>query len=317
MSLPLVTLDTVRRAHTALGTRVRRTPMMASATLSALTGADLLLKLELFQKTGSFKARGALNRIDELTADERARGVVTISAGNHAQAVAWAARAAGTTATVVMPATAVRSKVEATRGYGGAVVQTDGDLLATALAIKDERGLAMVHPFDDPAVIAGAGTLGLELFEEITDADVVLVGCGGGGILSGIGIAARALRPECRVIGVEPEGAPGMRSSLDAGAPQKLAAVNTVADGLAAPFAGNLTFEHVLRLNLEVVTVPDAAIIEAMWLLIERCKLLVEPAGAAGLAAIMCGKVAVAPGERVVCVVTGGNIDRERLRALA
>lgn len=316
-TLPLVTLDAARRARTALGGRVRHTPMMASETLAALTGVDLLLKLELFQKTGSFKVRGALNRIDELSAEERAHGVVTISAGNHAQAVAWAARAAGTTATVVMPATAVQSKVDATRGYGGTVILTDGDLLATALALGEERGLALVHPFDDPAVIAGAATLGLELFEDVADADVVVVGCGGGGILSGIGVAARALRPGCRVIGVEPEGAPGMRLSLDRGSPQKLASVNTVADGLAAPFAGHLTFEHVRRLALEIVTVTDAAIVEAMWLLIERCKVLAEPAAAAGLAALLSGQVTVEPGSKVVCVVTGGNIDRPRLAALA
>ena len=316
-TLPLVTLEAARRSRTALGGRVRHTPMMASETLSARTGVDLLLKLELFQKTGSFKVRGALNRIDELSADERSRGVVTISAGNHAQAVAWAARAAGTAATVVMPATAVRSKVDATRGYGGTVILTEGDLLATALALSAERGLAMVHPFDDPAVIAGAATLGLELFEDVADADVVLVGCGGGGILSGIGVAARAVRPSCRVIGVEPEGAPAMRLSLDRGSPQKLSAVNTIADGLAAPFAGNLTFEHVRRLGLEIVTVTDVAIVEAMWLLIERCKVLAEPAAAAGLAALLSGQVSVQPGERVVCVVTGGNVDRERLRSLA
>lgn len=315
--LPLVTLDAARRAQAALGDRIRRTPMMASETLSSIVGTELLLKLELFQKTGSFKARGALNRVDELSSAERARGVVTISAGNHAQAVAWAARAAGARATVVMPANAVRSKVEATKGYGGEVIQTEGDLLATALAIKEERGLAMVHPFDDPAVIAGAATCGLELCEDVPDADVVLVGCGGGGILSGIGLAVRALNPRCRVIGVEPEGAPAMRLSLDRGSPQRLERVDTVADGLAAPFAGNLTFEHVRRLGLEIVTVTDAAIVEAMWLLIERCKVLAEPAAAAGLAALLSGAVAVAAGARVVCVVTGGNADRQRLRALA
>ncbi|MBI1810316.1 MAG: pyridoxal-phosphate dependent enzyme [Gemmatimonadetes bacterium] len=315
--LPLVTLDAALRAQAALGDRVRRTPMMASETLSALVGTELLLKLELFQKTGSFKARGALNRVDELSSAERARGVVTISAGNHAQAVAWAARAAGAKATVVMPTNAVRSKVEATKGYGGEVIQTDGDLLATALALKEERGLAMVHPFDDPAVIAGAATCGLELCEDVPDADVVLVGCGGGGILSGIAVAVRALNPRCRVIGVEPEGAPAMRLSLDRGSPQRLERIDTVADGLAAPFAGNLTFEHVRRLGLEIVTVTDAAIVEAMWLLIERCKVLAEPAAAAGLAALMSGVVTVTPGTRVVCVVTGGNADRHRLKALA
>lgn len=315
--VPLVTLDDARRAQAALAGRVHRTPVSRSATLSALTGTNLHLKLELFQKTGSFKARGALNRIDELSAAERARGVVTISAGNHAAAVSWAARSVGAPATVVMPSKAAQSKVDATRGYGGTVILTDGDLLATALALKEERGLTMVHPFDDRGVIAGAATLGLEIAEDLADADVVLVGCGGGGVLSGIAVAVRALNPACRIVGVEPEGAPAMRLSLDRGSPQRIETIDTIADGLAAPFAGNLTFEHVLRLNLEIVTVTDAAIVEAMWLLIERCKVTAEPAAAAGLAALLSGRVAVEPGAKVVCVVTGGNIDRTRLRALA
>lgn len=313
---PLVTLDDVRTARTVIGDRVHRTPMMASATLSAMTGADVYLKLELFQKTGSFKVRGALNRMDQLTAEERKRGVVTLSAGNHAQAVAWAARAMGVSATVVMPTTAVRSKVEATRGYGGDVVQTSGDLLGTAHAIQAERGLALVHPFDDDRVIAGAGTVALEVFEDLPDADVLLVGCGGGGVLSGTSVTARGLRPAARVIGVEPEGASGMRQSLDHGSPVRPDRLSTIADGLAAPFTGVRNFAHVQGLGVEMVTVPDEAIIEAMWLLIERCKVLAEPAAAAGLAALLAGKVTVAPGAKVVLLVTGGNVDRERLRTL-
>ena len=313
---PLVTLDAVRAARTVIGDRVRRTPMMASATLSAMTGADIFLKLELFQKTGSFKVRGALNRMDQLTAEERKRGVVTLSAGNHAQAVAWAARAMGVSATVVMPTTAVRSKVEATRGYGGDVVQTSGDLLGTAHTLQAERGLTLVHPFDDDRVIAGAGTLALEAFEDVSDPDVLLVGCGGGGVLSGISVAARGLRPVARVIGVEPDGACGMRQSLDHGSPVAPDRLSTIADGLAAPFTGVRNFAHVKGLGVEMVTVPDEAIVEAMWLLIERCKVLAEPAAAAGLAALLAGKVTVPKGAKVVLFVTGGNVDRERLRTL-
>ncbi len=203
----LVTLADVRAARAVIASRVHRTPMMHSTELSRRLGVDLHLKLELFQKTGSFKVRGALNRMSALTAEERARGVVTVSAGNHAQAVAWAARELGTHATIVMPAKAVRSKVDATRGYGGEVILTEANLLETVHAIERERGLVMIPPFDDPAVIAGAGTVGDEIMDDLPNADVILVGVGGGGIVSGIAVAAKARRPAARVVGVEPEGA--------------------------------------------------------------------------------------------------------------
>ncbi|HVT38862.1 MAG TPA: threonine/serine dehydratase [Gemmatimonadaceae bacterium] len=313
----LVALEDVRAAGRAIAGRVRRTPMMRSTQLSARLGVDLQFKLELFQKTGSFKVRGALNRMLKLSADERRRGVVTISAGNHAQAVAWGAREVGTRALVVMYAGAVKSKVEATRGYGGEVIQSDRDLLDVAHELQEERNLVMVHPFDDPAVIAGAGTVGDEILDDAPEADAILVGVGGGGIVSGIAVAAKARRAGIRVIGVEPEGAAAMRLSLDRGSPQKLERVSTIADGLAAPWAGALTFAHVCGLGIEIVTVPDAAIAESMWLTIERCKVLAEPAAAAGMAALVAGAVSLPQGARAVCVLTGGNVDRERLKSLA
>jgi threonine dehydratase len=314
---PLVTLADIHAAKRAIASRVRRTPMLRSDQLSDRLGVDINFKLELFQKTGSFKVRGALNRMAALSADERKRGVVTMSAGNHAQAVAWAAREVHTRATIVMPSKAVRSKLEATRNYGGEVIQTDADLLETMRSVQQERGLVVVHPFDDPAVIAGAGTVGDEIIDDMPDVDVILVGVGGGGIASGIAVAARARRPGARVVGVEPEGAAAMRLSLDRGSPQTLARVDSIADGLAAPWVGDLTFEHVRRLAVEVVTVTDAMITDAMWTILERCKVVAEPAGSAGLAALLSGVVAAEPGSRVVCVVTGGNVDREKLRALA
>ena len=314
---PLVTAADVHAAQGAIKGRVRRTPMSGSGQLSERLGVDVRLKLELFQKTGSFKVRGALNRKLQLSAAERARGVVCPSAGNHAQAVAWAARETGTRATVVMPTGAVRSKIDATRGYGGDVVLIDGDLLDAASAMQHERGLVMVHPFDDPAVIAGAGTIGNEILDDVPDADLILVGVGGGGLLSGIAVAVQARRPAARVIGVEPQGAAAMRLSLDHGRPMRLDRMSTIADGLSAPRAGTLTFAHVRALGLEIVTVPDSAIVQAMWLTMERCKLFAEPAAAAGLAALLSGAVQVPRGARVVCVVTGGNVDRERLMALA
>ena len=313
----LVSAADIAAAREVIGGRIRRTPMMHSVQLSERLGFTLHLKLENFQKTGSFKVRGALNRIAGLTAAEKKRGVVTMSAGNHGQGVAFAAREMGTRATIVMPAKAVRSKVEATRNYGGEVVQTDGDLVGTMQAIQAERNLVAVSPFDDPAVIAGAGTVGDEILDDMPEADVILVGVGGGGILSGVGAATRARRPGMRVIGVEPEGANTMRLSVDRGSAQKIAKPVTVADGLAAPMAGELTYAHVHQLGLEIVTVPDSAIIDAMWTTIERCKVLAEPAAAAGLAALLSGAVKVEPGASVVCIVTGGNADREKLKALA
>jgi threonine dehydratase len=314
---PLVTLDDVHAAKRVIAPHVRRTPMLRSDQLSERLGVDLNFKLELFQKTGSFKVRGALNRMTALSADERRRGVVTMSAGNHAQAVAWAARQVDTHATIVMPSKAVRSKLEATRHYGGEVILTDADLMETMNAVQRERGLVMVHPFDDPAIIAGAGTVGDEILDDIPEADVILVGVGGGGIVSGVAVAALARRPGVRVIGVEPVGAAAMRLSLDRGSPQKLTKVDSIADGLAAPWVGDLTFEHVRRLAVEIVTVTDAAITDAMWTILERCKVVAEPAGSAPLAALLSGAVTVEPESRVVCIVTGGNVDREKLRSLA
>jgi threonine dehydratase len=313
----LITIEDIRAAHEVIDSKVRRTPMMHSAQLSDRLGVELHLKLELFQKTGSFKVRGALNRMNALTADERKRGVVTMSAGNHAQGVALAAREMGTHAVIVMPAKAVRSKVDATRNYGGEVILTDADLVETMKSIQAERNLVEVSPFDDPAVIAGAGTVGDEILDDVPQADVILVGVGGGGIVSGVAVAALARRAGIRVIGVEPVGAAAMRLSLDRGSPQKLDKTDTVADGLAAPHAGELTFAHVKQLGLEIVTVPDSAIVDAMWTIIERCKVIAEPAAAAGLAALLSGAVKVEPGSSVVCIVTGGNADREKLRSLA
>ncbi len=313
----LVTLDDVHAAKHVISSRVRRTPMLKSDQLSDRLDVSLHFKLELWQKTGSFKVRGALNRMSALSAEERKRGVVTMSAGNHAQAVAWAARDLGTHATIVMPTKAVKSKLEATRNYGGEVVLTDADLMDTMNQIKSDRNLVMVHPFDDPAVIAGAGTVGDEIMDDMPDADVILVGVGGGGIVSGVAVAALARKPGIRIIGVEPVGAAAMSLSLSKGSAQRLAKVESVADGLAAPWAGELTFEHVRQLGVEIVTVTDAAITDAMWTILERTKMVAEPAAAAGLAALLSGAVTVKPESNVVCILTGGNVDREKLRALA
>ncbi len=305
-------LDARRR----IAGRVHRTPVSGSTYLGERANARVVLKLELFQKTGSFKVRGVLNRLDRLAPEERMKGVVTLSAGNHAQALAWAAAQVGTPATVVMPSGAVRGKVEATRGYGGEVVLTEGDLLDTCLAIQKERGLTLVHPFDDPLVIAGAGTVGLEILEEVPEVDVVIAGVGGGGLISGVAAAVKAGRPGARVIGVEPVGAAAMTRSLERGEPVRLERVDTVADGLAAPFAGRHNLAHVRALVDEMLLVEDREIVEAMRVVLERCKVLPEPAAAAPVAALLSGRLEIPAGATVVCVLSGGNVDAERLREM-
>ena len=237
-----------------------------------------------------------------------------MSAGNHAQALAWGATALGVPSVIVMPMTAAPSKVAATKDYGGSVVQTDGDLLATAQQLQHERGLTLIHPFDDPRVIAGQGTVGLEIMEDVSDVDVVLIGCGGGGLLSGVAAAVKAMRPEVRVIGVEPEFSNVMSLSLAAGAPRRLSVNHTVADGLAPPFTGVNAFRHVRALVDEVITVTDAEIIDGMKVLMERCKLFAEPAAGAAVAPLLTGRVRVPAGSCVVPVVCGGNLDFGRLR---
>ncbi len=319
--MSLVTLADVRSAATAIQGRAHRTPLIHSATLSGLTGFDVWLKCESMQKTGSFKVRGAIHKVAALDADARQRGVIALSAGNHAQGVAWAATNAGVKSVFVMPANAVKSKVEATRGYGGEVFQTAGDLMATVKQIQAERGLVLVHPFDDPHVIAGAGTVAEEILDDLPDVDAIAFGIGGGGLASGTAVVTRDRRPDVRLIGVEPDGAYAMRQSLDAGKPVYLNPPprTAIVDALGAPFAGALNFEHVRDLGVEVYVLPDAAFVEAMWLVIERAKVLIEPAAAAGVAALLQRAMdpALRPGAKVVCILSGGNVDAERLKMLA
>lgn len=317
MSQPrLITLDDILAAREAIGGRIHRTPLVRSTSLGERYGVELWFKVEAFQKTGSFKVRGVLNRLAGLSDEERARGVVTLSAGNHAQALAWAATREGIAATVVMPAGADTGKIEATRAYGGEVILTSADLLETTLRIRDERDLVLVHPFDDPLVIAGQGTVGLEILEDNPDVDAVFAGVGGGGLISGVATAFRARRPGARVIGVEPEGAAAMSRSLETGEPARLDALDTVADGLASPFAGEHTFAHVRERVDRVIRVPDAAIVDAMRLVFERVKIVAEPAAAASLAGLASQATELPEGSTVVCVLSGGNVGATRLAEL-
>jgi len=292
--------------------------MLSSRTLSGRTGARVHLKAELFQRTGSFKPRGVLAKVESLTAEERKRGVVTWSAGNAAQAVAWAAAAAGVDCRVFMWRTASPLKVAATRGYG-AEVELEAESAAEAyerlVAHVDRTGAVFVHPFDDPVLHAGHGSVGLEMLEDVPEVATLVVLIAGGGLISGVATAVKGLRPEARVIGVEPEGAATMSAALAAG---KVVPITpkTVADGLAAPFVGEGTLAICRELVDEVVLVSDAQIEEAFRLLYSRAKLACEPAGAAATAALLAGKVPLEPDEDVAAVVSGGNVVPETASAI-
>lgn len=313
----MVTLAEIRAAQERIAGRLHRTPLLGSTALASRSGvARFQLKCESFQTTGSFKVRGVLNRLDQLSADARDRGVVTVSAGNHAQALAWGAREAGVRCTVVMPENASRTKVEASMGYGATVIQvgTSLDAFHRAHELADAHGFTFVHPFDDDHTIAGTGTVALEIFDQTEAPDVIVVPVGGGGLISGMAIGAKALNPATRVIGVEPVGASVMRQSLDAGRALHMDAPRSIADGLAAPMAGERNFAAIQRHVDDVVLVSDEEIAAAMALLLSRCKLLAEGAGAAATAALISGRIPMKGTEHVVAVLSGGNVDLATLR---
>jgi threonine ammonia-lyase medium form len=312
------TIEQISSARERISHRLHVTPVTTARLLGNEAAIELFLKCENLQKTGSFKPRGALNKVSALDESERRRGVVTVSAGNHAQALAWAARASNVRATVVMPAAASQAKAEASAGYGATVIRhgTTFEAFERAQALAAERGLVFVHPFDDEEVMAGAGTTALEILEQTSDIDAVVVPIGGGGLIGGIAAAIKQLKPSVRVYGVEPNGAAAMRASLDAGRALRLDTVDTIADGLAAPMAGTLTYEIVRRYVDDVVLVSDDEIASAVRGLLARTKLLAEPAGAAGVAAILGRKLPLRDGERVVAVVSGGNVDLPKLREM-
>lgn len=276
----------------------------------------LYLKCESFQKTGSFKARGALHKVLSLTEIERQRGIVTVSAGNHAAAVAWAARRAGVPAVVVMPADAPVSKVGAVRGYGGEIVFHDdrATLFDKLAEVQVARGLTFIHPFDDPVVLAGAGTVGLEIVEDLPSVSVVVVPVGGGGLLGGVATAVAGAHPGVRIVAVELAEGPGFGPALAAGKPVPVSRPpGTVADGMTPPFVGALPLEIVRAKGVEIRTVTEEAILEAMRLLATRTKLVVEGSGAAALAWLLSGETGVPDGATVAAIVSGGNIDPARL----
>jgi len=314
----MIELADVEEAAERLAGVAHRTPVFTSRTLDERVGARVHIKAECFQRGGAFKFRGAYNKISSLDADSLARGVVAYSSGNHAQAVALAAKLLGSRATIVMPEDAPAAKLEATRGYGAEVVTYDRwtesrEELGAALAA--ERGLALVPPYDDPRVMAGQGTAALELFDDVPDLDVLLVPVSGGGLIAGCSTVAKALRPECRVVGVEPATGDDTRQSLAAGERIRIDVPRTIADGLQAPEPGALTFEVNQQRVDEIATVADDEIVAAMVFLYDRLKLVAEPSGAVGIAALLSGKVD-ARDRAVGVILSGGNVGAARFAEL-
>jgi threonine dehydratase len=309
-----ISLDDVHAAAARIDGVAHRTPVLRSRTLDALAGAPVALKPENLQRAGAFKFRGAFNAVAAMRPD----GVCSVSSGNHAQALALAAREHGVPATILMPFDAPASKRAATEGYGAEVIgfdrySEDRDALARALAA--ERGLTLVHPYDEPFVMAGQGTVGLELAADVPDLDVVVVPVGGGGLISGVATALKALRPEVRVVGVEPEAGDDVARSLRAGRRVSVQVPPTIADGQQIPTPGELTWEVIHALVDDVVTVSDDEIVDAMRLLFERVKVVAEPSGACALAGLLTGRVETRGGT-VGVVVSGGNVDAARFASL-
>jgi len=313
-----VTLDSVRDAAARIKGIAHRTPVLHSRTLDALVGAEVFLKCENFQRVGAFKFRGAYNAASRLTPEQLSRGIAAYSSGNHAQAVALAARELGTTAVIVMPEDTPRSKREATLGYGAEVVTYDRyseDRVAVGEALAAERGLALIPPYEHPHVLAGQGTAALELLEETGELGVLITPVGGGGLIAGSATAAKGLHPGIRVLGVEPEAGDDTKRSLEAGRRVSIPVPRTIADGQAAETPGELTFSVNRRLVDGIALVSDDEIRDAMRFAFERLKIVIEPSGATPLAALLAGRVEGLP-PRIGVIVSGGNVDADRFARL-
>jgi threonine dehydratase len=307
---PARALERIRSAARVIGAHVRRTPTVYSYTISESAACDVYLKLENLQRTGSFKMRGALNKIESLSTEEKARGLVAASAGNHAQGVALAAKLAGARATIVMPEGTPLIKIQRTEGYGAEVVlhgATYDDAQERARDLARERRATLVHPFDDAEIIFGQGTVALEMLDEVQDLDTIVVPVGGGGLIAGIGLAAKALSPSVRIVGVQASGAASMVRSIEAGQKVTIEHPETIADGIRVGTPGDLTLEVVRSRVDEWVTVDDREITEAVVQTMEKSKVVAETAGVAAIAALIGGKIRGA--KRVCAVVSGGNID--------
>ena len=313
-----LTLQDFVDARARINAHIKRTPLLGSRQLSELTGFDVRLKAENLQTVGSYKIRGPLNKLAQMSEEAKQKGVVCSSAGNHAQGVALAARIHGVRAVVCMATNATPAKIAATRGYGAEVVLFGSiwdDANEKAKELVRDEGLTYIHPFDDAHVIAGQGTLGLEIVQDWSEVDAIVVPIGGGGLISGVSMAAKAFNPKIRVIGVESSDGPAMQASVQAGSLQTIDC-GTIIDGLRVRRVGELNYSVVQRYVDDIVTLPDRKIFEAMLWIMERCKLVVEGAAAASVAALMHGLVQMPAGSRVAAVLSGGNLNLDQLRAL-
>jgi threonine dehydratase len=314
-----VTLAEFEEARKQVSRLAYHTPLLTSRLLSQRTGFDVRLKAEIFQKGGSYKLRGPLNKFHHLTSEERKRGVICSSAGNHAQGVALAAALYKMRAVVVMANNATQSKIDATRSYGAEVVQHGSiwdEANDKAKQLAQELGLTYIHPFDDMQLVAGQGTLGLEIYKDFPEVDVVVVPIGGGGLISGVSMALKACNPKIRVIGVESSGAPGMQKSIGAGRVVTLDKVDCVIDGLRVKRVGEYTFSVVRKYVEDIVTLPDSDIFDAMLWVMSHCKLVVEGAAAAPVAALLHGLIKAPAGAKVACVLSGGNVNLDQIKNL-
>jgi threonine dehydratase len=312
-------LDEFDAARARVSAHAYHTPLLTSRLLSERTGFDIRLKAEIFQRTGSYKIRGPLNKLPQLTDDQRRRGVICSSAGNHAQGVALAARIHGVRAVVVMAENATPSKIAATRAYGAEVVLHGliwDEANEKMKQLASEQGFTVIHPFDDLQLITGQGTLGLEIHDDFPEVDVVIVPIGGGGLISGVSMALKARNPRIRVIGVESSDGPAMKRSIEAGHVVTLDQIRCIIDGLRVKRVGENNFRIVRDYVDEIVTLPDAEIFEAMLWIMSRAKLVVEGAAAAPVAALLAGLVKAPAGSKVVCVLSGGNVNLDQLRGL-
>jgi|TARA_B100000902_G_C27291915_1_gene907659 threonine dehydratase len=279
---------------------------------------DIVFKLELMQKTGSFKARGAINKVLQLSEDERSRGVVAISAGNHAQATSWACTQFGIKSKIIMPHTASQSKIDATKSYGGEVILTKEKMMDACQELIDKENLSFVHPFDDLDILMGQGTVSLEVINEIKNLDYAFISIGGGGLIAGMGSVLKQINPKIKIIGVEPINSNVMTNSIKSDKPETFDTINnkTIADTLAAPFAGNITFEYVKKYVDDIINVSEDEMIESLRMMIERLKIVPEPSASACFVPIVCNKLNIPYNSKCLVVVCGGNIDLKKIKSL-
>lgn len=316
MNFPV--LDQFHLALDRIKPFIKKTPIISSSSLNHMFNLDIYFKLELLQKTGSFKSRGAINKIIQLSEKEKKNGVIAISAGNHAQATSWACSQFGIKSKIVMPYGASKSKIKATKSYGGEVILTKEKMMDTCERIIESEGLSFVHPFDDMDIILGQGTTSLEVINKIKDLDYAFISIGGGGLISGMACVLRKYNPKIKIIGVEPINSNVMTNSIKSNKPEIFDTLKnkTIADTLAAPFAGDITFEFVKEFVDEIINVSEQEMIDSLRIMIERLKIIPEPAASACLAPILFNKIKINPNSKCLVVVCGGNIDLKKLKSL-